>query len=126
VREVQGLSLPRVSTRETEPGTVVEKALKGQNPRRAPTGDLTLARGGVAAERTPGGSKASKRACRPSTGEPRVLGRGRHVRRAHARRGDRTSDRREPSSRLMSPGSAFGRVRRAKSSARAAKAIVNF
>jgi len=68
------LSLPRVSTRETEPGTVVEKTLKGENPRRAPTGGLSLAKGGVAAERTPGGSKASKRACRPSTGEPNVLG----------------------------------------------------
>jgi len=34
------------------------------------------------------------------------------VRHAHrAGRGDRTSDRKEPSSRLMSPGSAFGRVR---------------
>jgi len=74
VHEVQGLSLPRVSTRLTEPGTVVEEALKGKNPRRAPTSGLTLAKGGVAAERTPGGSKASKRACRPSTGEPSVLG----------------------------------------------------
>jgi len=63
------------------------------------------------AERTPGGSKASKRACRPLTGEPSVCGMGRHVRHAHrAGRGDRTSDRREPSSRLMRPGSTSGWV----------------
>jgi len=37
------------------------------------------------------------------------------VRRTQVRRGDRTSDRRERSSRLMSPGSAFGRARAAKS-----------
>jgi hypothetical protein len=36
------------------------------------------------------------------------------VRRTSVRRGDRTSDRGEPSSRLMSPGSAFGRARAAK------------
>jgi len=39
-----GLCPPRASTRETEPRTVVEKALKGKNPRRAPTGGLSLAR----------------------------------------------------------------------------------
>jgi len=63
-----------VSTRETEPGIVVEKALKGKDPKRAPTGGPTLAKGRVAAERTPGGSKAQKRACRPLTGEPSVPG----------------------------------------------------
>jgi len=121
-----GLALPRVSTRVTEPGIVVEKALKGQNPRRAPTDDLNLAKGGVVAERTPGGSKASKWACRPSTGEPSVHGRC-TVRAAcfRARRGDRTSDREEPSSQAHASRSASGWVCRAKSSARTAKAIVN-
>ena len=36
------------------------------------------------------------------------------MRRTSVRRGDRTSDRGEPASRLMSPGSAFGRARAAK------------
>jgi hypothetical protein len=71
---VRGSGSPRMSTRETESRTVVGKTLKGKNPRRAPTDDLGLARCGVVAERTPGGSKASKWACRPSTGEPSVFG----------------------------------------------------
>jgi len=40
----KGLCPPRGSTRETEPGTVVEEALEGENPRRAPTGGPSLAR----------------------------------------------------------------------------------
>jgi hypothetical protein len=36
-------SSPRASLRETEPGTVVERALKGKNPRRAPAGGFDLA-----------------------------------------------------------------------------------
>jgi hypothetical protein len=69
-----GLCPLRMSLRVTEPRTVVEETLEGKNPRRAPTGDLGLAKAGVVAERTPGGSKASKRACRPFTGEPSVGG----------------------------------------------------
>jgi len=49
----------------------------------------------VVAERTPGGSKASKRACRPFTGEPSVDGTGRSPSHAHACRGGRPSDRGE-------------------------------
>jgi hypothetical protein len=71
-----GLCPLRMTLRVTEPRTVVEKTLEGKNPRRAPTGDLGLAKAGVVAERTPGGSKASKRACRPFTGEPSVGGKG--------------------------------------------------
>jgi hypothetical protein len=78
----EGLCPVCASLRETEPGTVVERALEGKNPRRAPTDDLSLARCGVVAERTPGGSKTSKRACRPFTGEPSVGGMG-TVRAAH-------------------------------------------
>jgi len=93
---VRGSGSPRMSTRETESRTVVEKTLKGKNPRRAPTGDLGLARYGVVAERTPGGSKASKWACRPLTGEPSVSGKWTvRAARLRARRGDRTSDREE-------------------------------
>jgi len=102
---------PRATSRETGPRTVVERALEGENPRRAPTGGPGLARFGVVAERTPGGSKASKRACRPLTGEPSVRGKGFGTCDALARRGDRTSDRAEPSSRLMSPRSTSGWVR---------------
>jgi len=46
------------------------------------------------------------------------MGRGRNVRRAQARRGDRPSDRRELSSWLMRPGSAFGWARSGKEPAR--------
>jgi len=71
---------------------------------------------GIVAERTPGGSKASKRACRPFTGEPNASGKW-TVRAVHLRvcRGDRTNDRRERQSWLMRPGSAFGWARAAKS-----------
>jgi len=41
---IGALSPLRVSTRVTGPRTGVEKALKGKNPRRAPTGGLSLAR----------------------------------------------------------------------------------
>jgi hypothetical protein len=106
----------RMSTRGTEPGTVVERALKGENPRRAPTGGLCLARRGGRRGTDSrgeqgfevGGPAANRRAqCRwevdGTCGTPRV------------RRGDRTSDREEPSSRLMRPGSTFGWARAAKS-----------
>jgi hypothetical protein len=53
-----------------------------KNPRRAPTGRLSLAKARSSSERTPGGSKASKWACRPFTGEPDVRGSGR-IRAAH-------------------------------------------
>jgi len=73
----RGFGSLRVSPRETEPRTVVERALEGENPRRAPTGGPGPGQvTGIVAERTPGGSKASKRACRPLTGEPNVGGKG--------------------------------------------------
>jgi len=92
-----GLCPPRTSSRVTEPRTVVERALKGERTpgehRRAASAWPGVE---VVAERTPGGSKASKRACRPFTGEPSVGGKW-TARAAHLRvgRGDRTSDRKE-------------------------------
>jgi len=111
-------SLLRGSTRETEPRTVVERALEG---RRIPGEHRRAAPAwpgeGVVAERTPGGSKASKRACRPLTGEPSVGGRG-TVRAARlTRRGDRPSDREE-----RRPGSASRVCLRAGSSGQRAGA----
>jgi hypothetical protein len=62
---------------------VVERALEGEKPRRAPASRLRPGQGEKSAsERTPGGSKASKWACRPLTGEPSVGGK---VRAAAAR-----------------------------------------
>jgi hypothetical protein len=72
-----GLCPPRASLRDTGSRTVVERALKGERTpgehRRAAS---AWPGGEVVAERTPGGSKASKRACRPFTGEPSVGGEG--------------------------------------------------
>jgi hypothetical protein len=60
------------SLRDTEPGTVVERALEGNRKAQESTGRrVTPAREGARRERTPGGSKAPKRACRSFTGEPR-------------------------------------------------------
>jgi len=79
----------------------------------------------VVAERASEGSKASKRACRPLTGEPSVGGKG-TVRAARFRacRGDRPSDRGKPSSRLMRRGRLLGGARTAKSWLEQAKAVV--
>jgi len=64
----------REPSRETGPGIVLEQAFEGKKPRRAPTLLTSPPWPGyeVFGERTPGGSKASKRACRPLTGEPGV------------------------------------------------------
>jgi hypothetical protein len=89
----KGLCPPRASSRVTEPRTVVERALKGERtPGEHRRAVPAWPGGGIVAERTPGGSKASKWACRPFTGEPSVGGKG-TVRAAHLRvcRGDRTS-----------------------------------
>jgi len=72
----------------------------------------------------PGGAKLRSGRAGVSPASPVFLGRGRHVRRAKARRGDRTSDRREPSSWFMSPGSALGRARVATSRREVVKAVV--
>jgi len=62
---------PWAPLRETGPGVVPEQALGGMKPRRAPTRRPRPGQGtGSPRERAPGGSKASKRACRPLTGEP--------------------------------------------------------
>jgi hypothetical protein len=56
---------------------VVEQTLKGQQSQESTDGRPHPGQGHeVVAERTPGGSKASKRACRPLTGEPSVGGKG--------------------------------------------------
>jgi len=62
--------------------TVVERALEGDNPRRAPAARSSSGQDEGRAERTPGGSKASKRACRSCTASPVFVGSGRNVRRA--------------------------------------------
>jgi hypothetical protein len=70
----------RVFVQSTEPEVVTEKALEGQKPRRAPARSAVGFFGrkleglrGRSRERTPGGSKASKRAKRPRAGEPEGL-----------------------------------------------------
>jgi hypothetical protein len=62
--------------------TVVEQALEGYNPRRAPAVRSSSGQGEGRTERTPGGSKASKRACRSWAASPAFVGCGRYVRRA--------------------------------------------
>jgi len=73
----------------------------------------------VESERTPGGSKASKRACRPLTGEPSVGGE-RTVRATHlrVRRGDRTSDREERRPGSCVPGPPSGGRERQRAGAK--------
>jgi hypothetical protein len=85
-----GSPAPRGSTRDTGPGVWLEQALEGKKPRRAPTRRPHPGQGlGSPRERTPEGSKASKWACRPFTGEPDGLRAGRGCgRRASARTTD--------------------------------------
>lgn len=72
----------------------------------------------------PGGAKLrSGRAGRLPV-SPVSVGSGRYVRHTSVRRGGRTSDRREPSSWLMSPGSAFGWARGQRAGASQVKAAV--
>jgi len=63
----------------------------------------------------PGGAKLRSGRAGRLPASPVSVGTGRYVRHTSVRRGDRTSDRRDPSSWLMSPGSAFGWARAAKS-----------
>jgi hypothetical protein len=73
----RGFGSLRVSARDTGSRTVVEQTLKGQQSQESTDGRPHPGQGHeVVAERTPGGSKASKRACRPLTGEPSVGGKG--------------------------------------------------
>jgi len=70
----------------------------------------------------PGGAKLRSGRAGRSTASPVSVGSGRHVRHTPVCRGDRTSDRRDPASRLMSPVSASGRARRGEELARSVKA----
>jgi hypothetical protein len=63
----------------------------------------------------PGGAKLRSGRAGRLPASPVSVGCGRYVRLTSVCRGDRTSDRREPSSWLMSPGSTFGWARVAKS-----------
>jgi hypothetical protein len=87
--------------------TVVEQALEGDNPRRAPAVRSSSGQGEGRAERTPGGSKASKRACRSCTASPVFVGSGRYVRRAFGcgvATGLATARNRRPGSRAGATG----------------------
>jgi len=66
----------------------------------------------------PGGAKLRSGRAGRLPASPVSVGWGRYVRLTSVCRGDRTSDRREPASWLMSPGSAFGQARVAKKLAR--------
>jgi len=69
--------VPRVSARETGPGSVRGHTLEGTKAQESTGVSTSPWPGqGVTNERTPGGSKASKRACRPLTGEPGWIGMG--------------------------------------------------
>jgi len=73
----------RADLRETGPGTVVGQCSGGwRTPGEHRRDGPSLAKARSSSERTPGGSKASKWACRPFTGEPDVRGSGR-IRAAH-------------------------------------------
>jgi hypothetical protein len=63
----------------------------------------------------PGGAKLRSGRAGRLPASPVSVGWGRYVRHTSVCRGDRTSDRRDPPSQLMSPGSAFGWARAAKS-----------
>jgi len=63
----------------------------------------------------PGGAKLRSGRAGRLPASPVSVGLGRYVRHTSVRRGDRTSDRREPASWLMSPVSASGWARAAKS-----------
>jgi len=89
---------------------MLEQALEGKKPRRAPTRRPRPGQGqGSSSERTPGGSKASKRACRPFTGEPGVVRTDGQTGRAHGRAHEAgLAVTGQPSSRLMRLGSPPG------------------
>jgi len=99
---------PRASAGTTDrTRTVVERALEGDNPRRAPAVRSSSGQDEGRAERTPGGSKASKRACRSCTASPVFVGSGRYVRRAFGcgvATGLATARNRRPGSRAGATG----------------------
>jgi hypothetical protein len=81
-RARQGYRAPRVRLRDTpDPGSSMERALEGDNPRRAPAARPSPAEARVERNGPPGGAKLrSGRAVR-STASPAFTGSGRHVRR---------------------------------------------
>jgi hypothetical protein len=72
----------------------------------------------------PGGAKLRSGRAGRLPASPVSVGWGRYVRHTSVCRGDRTSDRRDPPSQLMSPGSTFGWARAAKSWRGKVKAVV--
>jgi len=71
VHEARACPQLRDPSRDAVPKAVVEQAFKGMNPRRAPARQPSPRPGWQPSrERTLGGSKASKWACRRLTGEP--------------------------------------------------------
>jgi hypothetical protein len=77
----RGLTPPRVSARETELRTVVERALEGQNPRRAPTGGPRLASlMGSSRNGLPGGARLRSGRAGRLPASPTQVGSGRYVR----------------------------------------------
>jgi len=100
-----GLCPPRVSTRVTEPRTVVEKALEGQEPQestdgRPRPGQVTrMSRNGL-----PGGAKLRSGRAGRLPASPVSVGSGRYVRHTSVCRGDRTNDRRKPRPGSCVPG----------------------
>jgi len=72
----------------------------------------------------PGGAKLRSGRAGRLPASPVSVGSGRYVRHTPVCRGDRTSDRRDPPSRLMSPGSTFGWARAATSRRGQVKAVV--
>jgi len=93
---------PRPSTRETDPGAVVGGSSRGEEAQESTGAAVSPWPGSRSKrERTPEGSKASKRACRLLTGEIGEVGTGGQTGRAHVRQRGRPSDRGKPSSRLL-------------------------
>jgi len=116
---------PRVSLRERpDPGPRWRELWRARTPgehrRVVPAwpGSGSLRNG------LPGGAKLRSGRAGCNTASPASSGRGRHVRHTPVCRGDRTSDRRRPSSRSMSPRSASGRACAAKDWRGRVKAVV--
>jgi len=107
---VAGVSSPaRAPARDTGPGVVDGESSGGRQPQESTGREAFARRGEGRTERTPGGSKASKRACRSSTASPAFTGSGRHVRRTFgcvAATGLAAARNRRPGSRAGAAGKA--------------------
>jgi hypothetical protein len=106
-----GVSSPaRAPARETGPGVVDGESSGGRQPQESTGREAFVCQGEGRAERTPGGSKASKRACRSETASPAFTGSGRHVRRTFGcveATGLATARNRRPGSRAGAAGKAI-------------------